>query len=211
MGKIAVDYSGQRFGAVLIKGRDFTRSGSNAYWFYVCDCGRSFTVSSSVLKKGHLSSCGCLRDIMSKIAKTTHGMTKTKIYGVWKGLKGRCNNPKATDYLNYKGRGITVCPEWENSFETFFKDMGDIPFTGAQIDRINNDGPYSKENCRWATASENCRNRRNSILLTYNGKTQEISIWAAEIGVTVNAIKSRIFKSDDPNYIFSPAMRYKKK
>lgn len=90
--------------------------------------------------------------------KSVHGMCQTKVYKVWQGIIDRCNNPKNKDYLRYGGRGIKVCPAWL-SFQSFFEDMGDIP-PGKSIDRINNDKGYSKDNCRWATRSEQQMNKQ---------------------------------------------------
>ncbi len=88
-----------------------------------------------------------------------HGKSYDRVYRIWMNMRRRCLDPKAISYPNYGGRGIAVCPEWRYSFEAFYEDMGDPP-VGYQIDRINNDGPYCKENCRWATPTENIRNSR---------------------------------------------------
>lgn len=92
--------------------------------------------------------------------KTKHGMCGTKVYQAWKGMKQRCYNKNYQHYERYGGRGIKMSSEWFNSFETFYKDMGDPPTPQHQIDRINNDDNYCKDNCRWATPSENCYNRK---------------------------------------------------
>ncbi len=93
-----------------------------------------------------------------RIPKIKHGMRYTKVYGVWRGIKKRCYNKNAQNYKRYGGRGIGVCEEWRNSFVAFYKDMGDKPFPEAQIDRINNDGNYEPDNCRWVTPADNKRN-----------------------------------------------------
>ena len=106
----------------------------------------------------------------------THGMSNTPIYRVWTDLKNRCTSPNNKQYKDYGGRGIVVCAEWVDSFLTFYRDMGDIPFKGAQIDRRNTNGDYSKDNCRWASRSLNMANKKTRVTtlprgVQLNGKT----------------------------------------
>lgn len=103
----------------------------------------------------------------------------------------RCTNHKNKYYPNYGGRGITVCQEWRDSFENFLKDMGECP-SKHQIDRIDNNGGYRKENCRWVTPKTNSRNRRDNRLETHNGKTQCLAAWAEEIGINIKTLGSRL-------------------
>lgn len=93
-----------------------------------------------------------------------HNMTHTKEYRIWKNMKRRCNVATTIEYASYGGRGISVCPEWNKSFISFYEDMGPLPSLDYQIDRIDNDGNYCKENCRWVTARDNSRNRNNNKL-----------------------------------------------
>jgi hypothetical protein len=121
-------------------------------------CKKEFEAFYNNLQKGNTGSCGCERTRLAKERYTTHEMSETKIYNVWLGMRRRCSDPKTIGYKNYGGRGISVCERWQ-TFENFYEDMGDAP-PGKQIDRINNDGNYEPDNCRWATPSENMQNTR---------------------------------------------------
>jgi hypothetical protein len=121
-------------------------------------------------------------------------------YMAWKGMRARCYNRKSKDYADWGGRGITVCDHWRNSFEAFYRDMGPRPSAEHSLDRVDNDGPYSPDNCRWATSTEQNKNRRErkprSIdrLLTYDGRTQTIAQWARECSLPYEAFRRRIDK-----------------
>lgn len=126
-------------------------------------CGNEKIMIGTAVKNGYTKSCGCLtKDRHPK----KHGMTGTLIYNKWKGMKQRCYNPNYDFYNAYGGRGIKVCDEWKDDFMQFYKDMGDIPFEGAELDRINNDDDYKPSNCRWVNHEENANNRRK-----YHNKT----------------------------------------
>ena len=120
-----------------------------------------------------------------------HGMKDTPEWRVWASLRGRCNSQTHKAYHNYGDRGITVCERWE-SFENFLEDMGERPSSKHSIDRIDNDGPYSPENCRWATRNEQNRNKRTNRLLTHGGKTLCLAAWAEELSINYMTLLGRL-------------------
>ena len=136
----------------------FDKINSRARWLCKCECGNTKLVSVSNLLNGHTRSCGCLKQTNDQ--NKTHGMTRSKSYVVWANMNQRCFDPKATHFKHYGGRGITVSEDWKK-FENFFADMGEPPI-GLTIDRINNNGNYEKNNCRWATYKQQALNKRNN-------------------------------------------------
>ncbi len=193
---------GDRFGRLVIINeieKKITKKGNKERRVLCeCDCGKETTVYFKNLRSGLTKSCGCLR----KDLKTTHNSTNIKEYNVWKGIKRRCLNKKTKDYKNYGGRGITVCDRWlgENGFYNFFEDMG-VRKTGLTIDRINNNGNYCKENCKWATKTEQDNNRRSNVFLELNGVSMSMKQWSKKLSISYEAIKYRYGKGLDINKI----------
>lgn len=155
MGKL-IDLTGMRFGEFnVIEHAGLTNDGcSNALWRCICDCGTIFIEKSAKIRNGSILACNtCVPGEEEIKAKKSH----KRAYRVWVSMKYRCYNSKATGFKRYGGRGIKVCDRWKKSFKAFHDDMGDPP-EGMQIDRIDNNGNYTKNNCRWATPQENVRN-----------------------------------------------------
>lgn len=166
-----IDRSNERFGRLTVVQKREARRGKDVMWVCRCDCGNTVDVSAHDLSSGHTKSCGCIRSESSRNrgkANSTHGLTLTPTYRSWKALRYRTMNPKSKDYPRYGGRGIQVCERW-NSFENFLEDMGHRP-PGTSIDRINPDGHYEPENCRWASAHVQTHNRRSSKTTSANAR-----------------------------------------
>ena len=129
------------------------------------------------------------------MSSVRHGHTingkRSPEHGAWHTMKSRCNNPKDRDFLNYGGRGIKICPRW-HSFENFFLDLGMRPGNKYSLDRIDCNGNYCPENCRWATRVEQNRNRRSCVYITINNKCQTVKEWAIELGVKRQTIEKRL-------------------
>jgi hypothetical protein len=125
----------------------------------LCECGNIKDIILESLRSKKTISCGCLQKEMAVKLSTSHGLRNHFLYGTWSSMKARCYNPKSKFYSYYGGRGIKVCDRWLNSIENFIQDMGNRP-KGTSLDRINNDGNYEPNNCRWATSKEQSNNRR---------------------------------------------------
>lgn len=183
-----IDLSGQTFGRLKVIERGINH-GAEAGWVCRCECGRKVDVRSTCLRVGKTKSCsrkGC------KVGKATHRLSASREFFVWAAMIQRCYNPKCKLFKNYGARGIKVCKRWLDSFENFFADMGFRPSSKHSIERIDNDGDYKTSNCKWATKLEQCRNFRRNRLVTAMGKTQCVTDWSYETGVSLGKIVHRL-------------------
>lgn len=168
------------------------KKGEDHFWVCSCDCGNTSVVRRSHLSNGHTKSCGCSSSRATMGARSLkHGATRTPEYNVWARMKQRCFDPNYKEFHLYGGRGITVCERWKDSSSNFLEDMGKVP-KGMEIDRTDNNGNYSPDNCRWVTAKVNCRNRRTTRFLTHNGETMSVMDWSDRVGISGNIIRQRL-------------------
>ena len=184
------DLTGEVFGRLHVQHFFGMRSQpKRAVWCCRCSCGNSSLVLARSLRSGATHSCGCFGLEARAKANTLHGMSKTNLHKRWRTMIARCRNPHNPEFMNYGGRGIEICDRW-NKFVNFYADMGEPP-PGMTLERKNTDGPYSPENCCWATPMEQCNNMRKNRLLTYNGITQTCAQWARVLGISYNTLSYR--------------------
>lgn len=191
------DLSGKKFGRWKVIGlRGMVESSGKRYpvWRCVCLCGTKKNLYGSSLKYGTSKSCGCYnRDQLVK--RATHGHARkgnpSRTYISWFQMKSRCLSKKCKAYKNYGGRGITICKRWL-TFSNFLDDMGECP-PGLTLERVNNKtGNYEPKNCVWDTRRVQSRNKRNNVVLAFNGKTQIATDWANQIGIDPNTLFARV-------------------
>jgi len=165
--------------------------GNRGYiYLFKCDCGQTKEIPGSSVTTGRIQSCGCLRSETTTQKNKTHGKSNLGAYKSWSAMKTRCTNPNTQCYKNYGARGITFCKSWED-FEKFYADMGDRP-DGMTLERVNNDLPYSKDNCIWATPAEQNRNTRQNVILEKNGKRMCLTDWAKELKIPYPTLQDRV-------------------
>lgn len=195
--------TGQRFGRLEVIAYAGNDKRSNSMWVCRCtgeDCGgRQVTVLGYSLRVGDTNSCGCLKREQAaeraRAKNTTHGLRSHPLYDVWYSMIARCTNPRKRYYADYGGRGITVCPAWlgsESGLAQFIADMSPGYEPGLQLDRRDNDGPYSPSNCRWVTASQNNRNTRRNRIIEYAGQSRDLAEWTELLGLARTTIHNRL-------------------
>ena len=195
-----IDISGMRFGKLIAVSVSGKNQKGELLWHCHCDCGKEHNARGTYLRNGTVTSCGC--------AKEPHGMTMTPEWRSWREMLARCGNPNNDRYGNYGGRGIKVCDRWK-AFTNFYADMGKR-HSGTSLDRINNDGDYSPENCRWADRYTQQQNTRRSVKCSING-VEYPSVGAAsrELGIHRATLQWR-FDHGVPGYVRLARMKIAK-
>lgn len=195
---------GRRFGRLVVIGTGEKRLKKSGFyddtWICKCDCGNIKTILGNSLRYGNTKSCGCLGKergeenlrIARETIFTKHNQFGTRLYNIWSKMNSRCYCKSATQYPNYGERGIKVCDEWRKFIPFYEWSMKNGYRDDLSIDRIDNDGDYCPENCRWVTWKQQANNRRNTRYLTYNGKTMCVKDWEIETGINSVIIKHRI-------------------
>lgn len=191
-------FIGKRFGLLVVLRRG--TKDKHGHWSYVCqcDCGNIAEVQYSNLSRGSTTSCGCVRKKVAaeKAAKMkTHGCEPKRLYRIWRGMLSRCYTTSCTEYHNYGARGITVCDAWRFSFEPF----RDWAFANGYsetltIDRIDNNGAYTPENCRWVSMLVQSNNSRKNRLVSHNGEVHTMAEWSRILGVSYDTIRYKVKK-----------------
>lgn len=194
-----IEMVGKRFGRLVVTNDSGVDNRGEHTWVCKCDCGNiTHPIKGSVLRLGKSQSCGCLQREQQSARASTHKKSRTRLYNIWSLMKARCNNPNNQAFKDYGGRGITVCEEWLNSFETFYEwAVSNCYADNLTIDRIDTNGNYEPSNCRWATQKEQIENRRCSVILEINGKTQTLKQWANETGIPYKTLHAKYLKGKE--------------
>lgn len=162
-------------------------------WLCRCKCGTEREVFSGNLMRGLSKGCGCNQKKLQSERMKTHGEAKTKLYGVWCTMRNRCYNKNTKSYVDYGAKGVRVCDEWNTRYE-FFRDwsLANGYKEGLEIDRIDYEGDYTPENCRWVTRKVNANNKRGNIYLTISGVTKTLPQWSEQYGVNKGTVRTRL-------------------
>lgn len=196
----AKNITGQRFGRLVALGPIGRSSDRKIIWLCRCDCGNTCTPTGKSLRSGNTKSCGCLRDESARARFTKHGYTMHPLYGTWRKMISRCHALGEDSFSNYGARGIEVCAEWRDSFESFcdyVSQLSHYSTDGYTLDRIDNDGNYEPGNVQWATHMEQLRNTRRNRFYTWNGITKCLTDWANEYGISRRALVQRLDRGLD--------------
>lgn len=200
------DLTGRRFGRLTAIRMD--RTGRRVFWICRCDCGNEHRVQAANLKSC-IKSCGCLRRDIGLKQNRTHGHTlgyePSPEYRTWCAMKARCYNRNNPNFKQYGGRGIVMCDSWFD-FDAFLRDMGSRP-PGTSIDRIDNNGPYSPSNCRWATPSEQARNQSHHPRITWRGETRLLVEWCELLHLKPATVYWRRTHGRTLDEVFAPVKR----
>lgn len=190
MGKL-IDLTGQRFGRWIVIGKA-KNIGKRTAWLCKCECGETRPVKTDLLRRGESKSCGCIRKEKLIAYSTTHGGSKTHLYAIWNSMCGRCHVESSSAYPRYGGRGVSVCDEWRCNFQAF---MEWAILHGYEdkltLDRIDNAGGYSPDNCRWVDMRCQCNNKTNNARLTFHGETHTVTEWSRITGISRSTINDR--------------------
>lgn len=187
MGKL--NLKGKQFGRLtVISAGD--RINGRSTWLCVCACGNTKLIKTHELRSGDTRSCGCL--VHENKSLMTHGDSRSPEYKSWTAMKDRCYGVNHSSYKNYHDRGITVCDRWLHSYENFLADMGRKPSKNMSLDRIDNNGNYTPENCRWATIKQQNNNSRNNRFIDYKGETKTLKQWSEIYNLSAKVVKDRL-------------------
>lgn len=186
-----IDLTGKKFAMLTVVSRSENSSRGEARWNCVCECGNTTTVSGKNLKMGAVKSCGCLL----RRPHDTHHLSNTKLYRIWNAMLQRCNNKNYSAYKYYGAKGVSICKEWANNFLAFYEwSIANGYSDELTIDRIDYNGNYSPDNCRWVDRKVQANNRTFCKMIEYNGKTQTLMQWCEELGLNYKRVHSRLYR-----------------
>lgn len=210
MGK-AIDMTGRIFPTFTILAREGGGGHcKQARWRCRCQCGKEFVADGADLRRGKVTSCGCITRQKRIERKTTHGMSRSWIYRLWSNEKKRCTCPTDKDWPRYGGRGIIMCPEWVMSFKAYYAHVSTLPHFGEKgytLNRIDNDGPYAPGNVEWATHKTQANNRTNNRFITWQEETHTLAEWEEITGINQMTISTRIKRGMSINESLSRPVR----
>lgn len=208
------DLTGKRFGnleVISLEEKKFNGKRYRYYWCCQCDCGNTCVVRGDSLSKGGTRSCGCLhkKAAIKNVSKHhRHKMSGTPAYHVWQSMKRRCHNPSDKSFPRYGGRGIKVCDEWRNDFQTFYDYVNKLEHfgeAGYTLDRTNNDGDYEPGNVCWSDAKTQARNRRSNVIVEYHGERMTVTEAAKKSGIHPSCLFERVGCNRKGRDIFRPS------
>lgn len=190
-----IDLAGQVFGRLTVIRRAENDKWGNTMWLCQCECGKEKAMASGSLTSGRSTSCGCYRDQVTSQRSITHGGSGSALYSIWHNMKCRCYNQNNDGYKNYGARGITICESWLEDFASFNSwALNNGYVEGLSIDRIDVNGNYEPDNCRWATMPEQNNNKRTSRMITIGGVVKTMKQWSEVYGINYATLQSRIDK-----------------
>ena len=188
------DILGERFGRLIVVEKAGPNTHRKMRWLCRCDCGNQLIVLGDSLRNGRIQSCGCLQKELTSKRFSTHNKSEERIYRIWKTMKNRCNNPNYKWYVNYGGRGIKVCDEWQK-FESFYEWSMVSGYTETlTLDRINFNGNYEPSNCRWVDMVTQNNNKRTNHRITFNNETHTMKEWSRILGIKYSVLENRLNK-----------------
>ena len=189
------DLTGQKFGRLTVIERAENGKNGSTRWLCRCECGNEKIIEGGHLRSNKIKSCGCLLTDILIDRNHTHGMTNTRLFHIWQGIKNRCFNKNFEHYKHYGERGITICKEWKDNFMSFYDwAMANGYKDVLTIDRIDVNGNYEPSNCRWIKQAEQSRNRRDTVYITYNGETHTFYEWSKITGINQNTLCTRYYR-----------------
>ena len=201
------DLTGQRYGRLTVIARGQNTKSGKATWVCTCDCGKrkEKSVTAYDLVSGKVRSCGCLYKESRTGRKPTHGKTNTRLHNIWLSMRQRCFYTASAGYRNYGGKGVTICDEWLSDFQTFYEwAMSNGYQDDLTIDRIDSNGNYCPENCRWATMKEQQNNRSNNIRFSVGGVEKTLTEWSEASGIPRETLSWRVKNHWAEDELFMP-------